>query len=326
MLGEFDLIKRYFIHSRHGQRRDDGYGMADERAGVALAQGDDCALLIPTPGHQLAVSVDTSVAGVHFPEDAPPAAIGHRALAVNLSDLAAMGATPRWYVLALTLPDIDPDWLEAFARGMHTLADACGITLVGGDITRGQLAMTITVHGEVPANEAITRTGARVDDMIAVTGPLGGAHAGLIAWRNGVRDMNDAHLHAYLKPWPRLEAGRALRGLASAGLDISDGLLGDLAHLCQASGLGARLEAAHIPVASGLEKVLGDQAFDAALNGGDDYELLFTLPESSLSAARAKLAACGLTLSVIGRMCQAPGVHGIDTIQHGWQHFYGESR
>ncbi|WP_459872765.1 thiamine-phosphate kinase [Halomonas shantousis] len=319
MPSEFELIARYFASPRHPQTGAD----------VILGPGDDCALLTPAPGQTLAVSVDTSVVGVHFPEDAPPEAIGHRALAVSLSDLAAMGARPRWCLMALTLPEADPDWLEAFARGFHALCERTGVALVGGDVTRGPLAISVTVHGEMPAGTALRRDGARPGDCLAVTGTLGGGHGGLHNWNQGARDLADPLLSAYLLPQPRLAAGEALRGLAGAAMDISDGLLADLGHLCRASGVGAELDLERLPLAPGLDAVLGGEgARHAALCGGDDYELLVALPEYSVTTAQQRLSAHDLTLSVIGTFTAQPGIRtfpadaGAES-SAGWQHFQG---
>ncbi|MFC0266831.1 thiamine-phosphate kinase [Kushneria aurantia] len=310
--GEFEIIRRYFMQ----RQRDD--------AGIVLGQGDDCALLSPTPGCRLAVSVDTSLADVHFPLEAPAEAIGHRALAVNLSDLAAMGARPRWFVLALTLAEVDESWLADFAHGLYSLARQHDIALVGGDITRGrELSMTITVHGELPAEAGITRCGARPGDLLAVTGALGGAHGGLRAWFDGERSADNPLLDAYLRPRPRVDAGIALRDLVSAGLDISDGLLADLRHLCDGAGTGARLDAEAIPLAPGLVAALGaDQALQAALGGGDDYQLLVALPPQNEAAARRAL---GGALHVIGHVTSEPGIQGVSLKSPGWQHFYNSA-
>ncbi|SDL01913.1 thiamine-phosphate kinase [Franzmannia pantelleriensis] len=310
MLSEFELIARHFARSPRA-----------ESHGVALGVGDDCALLTPSAGCQLAVSVDTSVAEVHFPADAPASAIGHRALAVALSDLAAMGATPRWCLMALSLPDVDDAWLAEFAAGFHALCEQSGVTLVGGDVTRGELAISVTVHGEVPSGTALARDAARPGEALAVTGSLGGANAGLKAWRAGERDLTRPLLARYLLPQPRLDAGQALRGLASAAIDLSDGLLPDLGHLCEASGVGADLDAAALPLADGLIKALGEEgAHRAALAGGDDYELLVSLPLAALEQARARLAEIGVVLTVIGTCSATPGVRGVTTVD-GWQHF-----
>ncbi|WP_458525321.1 thiamine-phosphate kinase [Onishia taeanensis] len=293
-------------------------------AGVELGVGDDCTLLTPTPGHQLAVSVDTSVADVHFPREAPARAIGHRALAVSLSDLAAMGASPRWCLMALTLDHADDAWLAPFAGGFDALCARARIDLVGGDVTRGTLAVSVTVHGEIPTGEALTRHGARDGDLLAVTGHLGGGAGGLAAWQSGERSLADPLLAAYLLPEPRLDAGQALRGLASAAIDVSDGLLADLHHLCDASGLGVDLDPEALPLAEGLVERLGEGARHAALTGGDDYELLVGLPPAALEPAREALDALGVPLTVIGRFTAAPGIRGVEaTGPGGWQHFSG---
>ncbi len=318
MPSEFELIARYFVRPEATD--------AAASAGVALGPGDDCALLVPSPGHCLAVSADTSVSDVHFPASAPPGAIGHRALAVALSDLAAMGAKARWCVMALTLPEADEAWLAAFAEGFHALCRRCDVLLVGGDVTRGALSIGVTVHGEVPVGEALRRGGGQAGDLLAVSGPLGGGQGGLTAWQRGVRTLDDPLLAAYLLPRPRLEAGQALRGLAHSAIDISDGLLADLGHLCAASSLGAELDVECLPLAEGLVEALGEEgARQAALSGGDDYELLFSLPAQALAAAEHALAECGDELTVIGRLRQAPGIAGVDTagMVPGWQHFPG---
>ncbi|MGM0983695.1 MAG: thiamine-phosphate kinase [Pseudomonadota bacterium] len=315
MHSEFELITRFFTPDPPGAE-----------AGVTLGVGDDCTLLAPTPGQRLAVSVDTSVAGIHFPEDAPAVAVGHRALAVSLSDLAAMGARARWCLMSLTLPAADDDaWLADFARGFHALCDATDTALVGGDVTRGELAIGVTVMGEVPPAQALTRSGARPGDLVAVTGALGGGAGGLALWQRGERDTHHPLLQRYLHPLPRLEAGLALRGLASAAIDISDGLLADLGHLLEASGVGAELTPDTLPLAEGLVTALGEEgARQAGLHGGDDYELLLGLPPDHLDEARARLAALGLALTVIGRFSDRPGVQGVTvTGDRGWKHFSG---
>ncbi|MCE8018129.1 thiamine-phosphate kinase [Halomonas sp. MCCC 1A17488] len=314
MASEFELIARHFTPAAPGPE-----------AGVPLGVGDDCALLAPRPGRQLAVSVDTSVAGVHFPADAPAEAIGYRALAVSLSDLAAMGAEPRWCLMALALENDDEAWLAEFARGFHSLCQASHVALVGGDVTRGELAVGVTVMGEVPNGEALSRGGARAGDVLAVTGALGGGAGGLALWQRGERDLGHPLLARYLKPTPRLAAGQALRGLARAAIDISDGLLADLEHLLAASGVGAGLEPEALPLADGLVEALGEAAASrAALCGGDDYELLVSLPRSALEEARRRLAAQGLALTAIGTVRGEAGISGVALEgSHGWQHFRG---
>ncbi len=312
--GEFELIARYLTPAR-----------ASAAAGVALGVGDDCALLTPQPGRRLAVSVDTSVAGVHFPADAPPAAIGHRALAVSLSDLAAMGARSRWCLMALTLEAPDEAWVAAFAEGFHALCDATATALVGGDVTRGELAVGVTVLGEVPVDGALTRGGARPGDVLAVTGALGGAAGGLALWQRGERDLGHPLLRRYLLPQPRLAAGQALASFASAAIDISDGLLADLGHVLAASGVGATLDEAALPAAEELVEALGEEAARrAVLAGGDDYELLVSLSQAHLASATQALAAQGLSLTPIGRITAEPGLRGVEAPgPGGWQHFGG---
>jgi thiamine-monophosphate kinase len=312
---EFGLIARYFTPSPPGPD-----------AGVALGVGDDCTLLLPARGQQLAVSVDTSVAGVHYPEDAPAEAVGHRALAVSLSDLAAMGARARWCLMALTLEEADAPWLEGFSRGFRDLAEASGTALVGGDVTRGATTIGVTVMGEVAPGAALTRHGGRSGDLIAVTGMLGGGAGGLALWQRGERDLAHPLLTRYLRPQPRLAAGEALVGLATAAIDISDGLLADLGHLLERSGVGATLDPEALPLAEGLVAALGEEgARQAALAGGDDYELLLSLPAERLGEASARLAALGLPLTVIGRLEAEPGLRGVAMPgRSGWQHFQAQ--
>lgn len=322
MLAEFDLIRRYFMSPQEAQATD----------GVALGCGDDATLLIPQVGQQLVVSVDTSVVNVHFPHDAPPHAVGHRALAVALSDLAAMGATSRWCLMALTLDQrvfkeetAAEQWLAGYARGFHALCQQHATTLAGGDVTSGALSISVTVMGEVPADLAMRRSGAQPGDVVAVTGALGGGAGGLALWQQGERDLTHPLLQRYLMPQPRLAAGIALRGLATATMDISDGLLADLAHLREASQVGVVLEPEAIPLVEGLADALGrEAALSAALSGGDDYELLVTLSPDNVAQARAQLAECGLSLSVIGHCSEALGVTGVPAqAATGWQHFCG---
>lgn len=323
MLAEFDLIRRYFMSSQEAQATN----------GVALGNGDDATLLVPQLGQQLVVSVDTSVVDVHFPHDAPSFAIGHRALAVALSDLAAMGAEARWCLMALTLDQhrfIDPraaeQWIAEYANGFHQLSQKYATTLVGGDVTSGALTIGVTVMGEVPAGMAMTRSGAKVGDAIAVTGALGGGAGGLALWQQGERDIKHPLLQRYLLPEPRLAAGRVLRSIATSALDISDGLLADLSHLRTASHVGASLEPEALPLVEGLVSVFGHaKAREAALTGGDDYELLVTLAPEDVTRAQAQLADLGVTLTVIGHCTEALGVCGVASAGSlGWQHFNGE--
>lgn len=314
---EFDLIRHYLTGL--GARRDD----------VRLGVGDDAALLQAPSGQCLAMSTDTLVAGVHFPEDAPVAVIGHKALAVNLSDLAAMGAEPAWATLSLTLPQPDAAWLEAFAGGLDALARAHDVALVGGDLCRGPLSMTLQITGFVPADKALRRAGARVGDHVVVSGTLGDAALGLRYWQAGEQASDDqralaARLH---RPTPRVALGRGLRGLASACIDLSDGLVSDLDHLLTASGVGASLNEASLPVSDAARRVAGvTAARQAALTGGDDYELCFTVPDWAMPALSSVAADTGSRLSVIGRVVSGSGLcladgRSLPAEASGYRHF-----
>jgi thiamine-monophosphate kinase len=309
-LGEFELIRRYF------QRGD-----APRQPAVALGIGDDCALLQTTPGTQLAISSDMLVEGRHFFPDVDPEALGHKALAVNLSDLAACGARPLAFTLALSLPHADEAWLKSFASGLFTLADAHGCTLMGGDTTRGPLNLCITVFGEVPAGQALLRSGARPGDELWVSGTLGDARLALEALQ-GQRPLPPDVLHAARqrleRPTPRVALGLALRGLATAALDLSDGLAGDLGHLLASSGCGARLEAG---VLDGLLAARGSvpdpqERLALVLGGGDDYELLFSASAAQHDAVRLAGQRCGVALTRIGRLENAPGLRLVDAQGH----------
>jgi thiamine-monophosphate kinase len=280
-LGEFDIIARYFARTTP---RDD----------VLLGVGDDAALLMPPPGRALVAATDTLVEGRHFLPGTPSASVGHNALAVNLSDLAAMGADPAWALLSLSMPDADEAWLEGFAGGLHALASRHGVALVGGDTVSGPRVVTIAVLGFVAADAALRRDGARPGDVIFVSGTPGLAAAGLELLREGraTFDSDDPRVRRFLYAEPRLALGRALRGRATAAMDVSDGLLGDLAKLAKASGVGARLELERLPIpsllAAGHDR---EQAEHYVLHGGDDYELLFTLPRDAAEARAAEIAA-----------------------------------
>ena len=308
-MGEFDLIARYFTRP---VRR------------AALGVGDDCALLSVTPGMQLAVSSDMLVEGRHFFADVDPAHLGHKALAVNLSDLAACGARPLAFTLALALPRVDAPWLQAFADGLLRLADAHQCELVGGDTTQGPLNLCVTVFGEVPTGQALLRSGARVGDDIYVSGTPGEARLALDALRGRLALPPTAlqQLRPRLEqPTPRVALGLALRGVASSAIDVSDGLLGDLGHILKASGVGACVDAT---VATNLLAASAQQAgatadFDAqtlmqcALAGGDDYELVFTAPPAQQAAVQAAAQASGTRATRIGRVEPAPGLRVVDS-------------
>jgi thiamine-monophosphate kinase len=304
-LGEFDLIARYFTRPVPAGRPD-----------VALAVGDDCALLQPAPGEQWAVSTDTLVEGVHFLSSVDPAALGHKALAVNLSDLAACGAAPRCFFLALALPRVDEAWLQAFAAGLFGLADAHGCLLAGGDTTRAPqgAVITITVVGSVPAGQALLRSGARAGDDIWVSGNLGDAAWGLAA-RLGAGQAVTAPADAIARlerPLPRVALGLALRGVASAAIDVSDGLLGDLGHVLERSGVGARIEWARVPRSAALKARPEADQRRWALSGGDDYELLFTAPADRRGQVERAASGAGVAVTRIGTVTPAGRLELVD--------------
>nr|WP_010131705.1 thiamine-phosphate kinase [Microbulbifer agarilyticus] len=303
--GEFELIREYFSSrfQTEGQPRSGSQGSADQS--VVLGIGDDCALLSPPAGKTLATSVDTLVADVHFPASADPYRIASRALRVNLSDLAAMNAEPLWFTLALTLPESNPDWLEPFARGLSETAQLFGITLVGGDTTKGPLSITIQVTGACDA--PLRRDGAGVGDHIFVSNILGAGAAALpivLGEIEGSAEQQQQVDAAYYFPEPQFAVARAIGDFASAALDISDGLLGDIAHIGEASGLGAELDLERLPIAPLAQSIKGEQALETALTGGDDYQLCFTVPEQHLRA----LGALQLPITAVGRMQAESGV------------------
>ena len=296
-MGEFDLIRRYFTRPTPS---------------AVLGVGDDCALLAPTPGMQLAVSSDMLLEGRHFSPQDSPAGIGHKSLAVNLSDLAAMGATPRWATLSIALPGVDEAWLQAFARGFFRMADAHGIELVGGDTTRGALSIAITVIGEVPPGQALRRCGAQVGDAIWVSGQLGSAALAL-AYRQGRLFMEQIDaakvLPALYLPQPRVALGIALRGVAHSAIDLSDGLLADLGHILQASQVGAVLEFSRLPMAAVTENYLADPvARECVLAGGDDYELCFTASADQHDAVLSAGVQAGVAVTRIGHITAQTGL------------------
>lgn len=299
---EFELIARHFTRPA--------------RAGgsVLLGVGDDCALLAPPAGEALAVSTDMLVEGRHFFPGADPEALGHKALAVNLSDLAAMGARPLAFTLALALPAADENWLAPFSRGLLALADAHGIPLVGGDTTRGPLNLCITVFGSVVSGDALRRDGAQPEDEIWVSGELGDARLAVevLYGRLAIDPLPDAAAARLHRPQPRLALGLALRGIASAALDVSDGLLGDLAHILERSGVGAMVDAEAVPVGSVLRAQPPRMQLAFALNGGDDYELCFTAPRERHDAVLDAARRTGVTVTRIGHIVREPGLHLVD--------------
>jgi thiamine-monophosphate kinase len=302
-MGEFDLIARYF--TRPARRNP-------------LGVGDDCALLRPAPGMQLAVSTDMLVEGRHFVSTVDPRALGHKALAVNLSDLAACGAQPLAFVLSLALPQVDEPWLAGFAEGLFALADAHDCELVGGDTTRGPLTINITVFGEVPAGQALLRSGAQAGDDVWVSGTLGDARLALEAFRGTVslpQPVFAAARERMDRPQPRLALGMALRGIASAAIDVSDGLLGDLAHVLDASHVGTTIELAAAAKLLASAQALNwpdERVQDLVFAGGDDYELAFTAPPQHRAAAAAAAAQTGTQVTRIGRIETPPGLRLVD--------------
>lgn len=289
-LGEFDLIDRFFRRPvRH----------------AVLGVGDDCALLAPTPGMQLAVSTDTLVEGRHFLSTVDPALLGHKSLAVNLSDLAACGARPLAFLLALTLPSADERFLGPFSTGLLALAREHGMDLIGGDTTAGPLAIGITVFGEVPPGQALLRDGARVGDDIWISGTLGDARLGLEAFR-GTLSLPEsgfrAARQAMEQPQPRVALGLALRGVASAAIDLSDGLLGDLGHVLRRSGVGATVHLPRLPRSTLLGVQSGEVQRLCLLAGGDDYELLFTAPPEARPQVQAAARQAGVKVTAVGQI------------------------
>ena len=305
--GEFALIARHF--SRPEIVRP---------GAVVLGVGDDCALLQPTPGHQLAVSSDMLVEGRHFFPHADPESLGHKALAVNLSDLAAMGARPLGFTLALALPTVDDAWLAAFARGLFALADRHACPLIGGDTTRGPLNICITVFGELLPGQALRRDAARPGDDLWLSGRTGEARLALahrqgLPWATALSAAALIEADARLdRPTPRLALGSALAGLAHAALDVSDGLAGDLRHILRASGLGAEIDWAALPMAPSLASLPLAQQQECVLHGGDDYELLITAAPADRAQMQAAAQASGTALQRIGGLLAAPGLYLID--------------
>ncbi len=310
--GEFSLIRDYFY-------REERY-----HPETVLGVGDDAALLNIPEGQQLVVSVDTMVEGVHFLQGSDPEALGHKLLAVNLSDMAAMGANPMWATLALTIPCNDPAWLEPFSRGIFALADRFRVDLVGGDTTRGPLTLTLQIHGTAPAGEAIHRSGAADGDLICVTNALGAA--GLALKRLKAGEGAEKIRHTLERPTPQLEAGILLRSSATAMIDISDGLLADLSHILERSGVGADLNLDAIPLHPALEQLPLQQQLDLAMTAGDDYELCFTLPTERLEGVTEQLSEVGTRVTVVGRIRQELGIGFSGTASwhpsiEGYQHF-----
>lgn len=321
MPNEFQLIQQFFQREQAEQ----------PAAGVVLGIGDDCALLQVPSGEQLAVSVDTLVAGVHFLADADAELIAERALRTNLSDLAAMGAKPLWFTLALTLPKADEDWLRAFSRGLFRCAREYGIALVGGDTTKGPLTISIQVMGSVVPSHSLRRDGASLGDFVLVTNYLGDGAAALAVLQEKIQPDESAleYLHErFYRPVPRLKEAAVLADLASAALDISDGLVADLQHICNSADLGAIIDVESLPISPAVQSLNNPaQAYEWALSGGDDYELCFTVPPANMPEVAMLIAQGKLQATVIGEMvagnrvyCELDG-EPYETSRAGYQHF-----
>lgn len=319
MPSEFDIIRRYFSYA---EKRDD----------VVVGVGDDAAVLTVPEHQQLVQSMDTLVAGIHFSLETSPEDIASKALAVNLSDMAAMGAEPAWFTLALTLPDDDENWLAAFSKSLASMAKEYQVQLVGGDTTNGPLCISITINGFVPAGKALLRKNAQVKDKIYVSGFLGDAALALAAWQGQciLKDETRQYLNDRLnRPTPRVELGLLLRDYASACIDISDGLIADLGHIAEESQLGARIDFEKIPCSYAFKDNLTDEtlAMSLVLSGGDDYELCFTVPEIKQAEFESMIKKNNLLVTCIGEIDSDTGVRcfnknvPIEIQEAGYQHF-----
>jgi len=316
---EFEIIRAYFATQ------------PVQRADVRLGIGDDAAVVQAPPSMETVITTDVLVAGVHFFDDVDPAALGHKALAVNLSDLAAMGAAPAWFLLDLTLPKVDKAWLEAFAHGLHELALTYQVQLIGGDTSSGPLAVAITAIGLVPQGKSMRRDGARPGDLIYVTGTLGDAALVLAARRGeyGVTAGDVAAVRQRLeRPDPRIAEGVGLRDLASSAIDISDGLIADLGHVLEASKVGARVNLGAIPVSATYRAQMRKIGLDYALAGGDDYELCVTVPRADAIRAESLALASGFSLTRIGEIIIGNTLEILDSMgrpyqpkRKGYEHF-----
>lgn len=315
-MSEFDLINKYFKRSSN-------------RADVVLGVGDDAAVIEVPATHRLAAAVDTIVEGVHFPTGTAADAIGHRALAVNLSDIAAMGAEPAWATLSLSLPQADEEWLREFSNGFFALADRYSVAIVGGDTVKSALSITVSIMGLVERERWLTRSGAKPGDTIFVSGVPGEAGAGLAVIQRSMPTSaaSDSLVRRFLWPEPRVELGRMIRSLASAAIDVSDGLLADLTHLCELSGCGARVDVESLPNSVTMQSLFSsEECARFALSGGDDYELLFTVPPERMLDVEAVIAK-GVRCTPIGRMTEGGELiccragNPIDIRTRGYNHF-----
>lgn len=291
---EFDLIKKYFTEQ------------LIKRKDVVLGIGDDCAIVKPIEGKQVAITTDTLVAGVHFPLETSPRAIGHKSVVVNLSDLAAMGAEPAWISLAVTLPNVDEAWIEEFCAGVFDVCEYYNVQLIGGDTTQGPLSITITAQGVLPDDKYISRAGAKPGDWVYVTGEIGDAALALQHIQGKVT-LDLAYQENALKrlnfPKPRILAGQAIRGYASSAIDLSDGLISDIAHICNSSNVGANIVLDNLPISDANINTLGlNKARELALKGGDDYELLFTVSENNKVALETSMSNTRNVITCIGQI------------------------
>lgn len=321
-MDEFDLIRKYFYRKDHALP-----------ASVRVGIGDDAAVCVAPAECELTTTTDLFIAGTHFLESAAADHIGHKVLAVNLSDLAAMGAEPLWFTMTLSLPAVDEPWLQDFAAGLFALADHAGIALIGGDTVRGPLGIGIQATGAVPVGKALLRSGAKAGDVVYVTGSLGDAALGLKVARDGVHfsEIADTWFISRLEqPTPRLEIGKKLQGVASAAIDISDGLVADLGHICRQSDVGARIEIEALPLSGPYRDVLATVGYELALTGGDDYELCFTAPADKADVIAKIASECACPITRIGVIEVSKGVAVIDhtgahvdLTESGHLHFHG---
>lgn len=314
-MSEFDLIKRFF------------YWDSDD-AQQTVGNGDDAAVLSIPEGYELAVSVDTSNVNVHFPEETPAFAVGHKSLAVNLSDMAAMGATPRWFTLSLSLPEYDEVWLSEFSNGLKQLAQKHNVHLIGGDTTRGPLSISIQIMGVIPKGKARLRSQAREGDLVCVTGTLGDAAAGLAVIQERLflpKNKADHCIQQLNFPTPRNDLSHFLIQHAHACMDLSDGLLGDVKHIAKASDVGVIIDAEKLPLSPVLKQLDTQQAYEWALAGGDDYELLFTIPADKKDVLSSQIKQLNVSITVIGsitKKIKGVSIQNLDAFQiSGYDHF-----
>lgn len=309
-MNEFGLIGKYF-------------SWPSNQSSVELSVGDDAAVLNVEGGYQIVTSIDTLIAGVHFPQNTAAADIAYKALAVNLSDLAAMGAIPKYFTLALTIPEVDVHWLEGFSRSLQKLSEKFGVSLIGGDTTKGPLSITISIIGWVENNTALMRSQAQIGDGVFVSNSIGDAALALLQLNSD--HSVDAHcLQRLNRPYPQVELGRSLRGVASACIDISDGLEQDLSHILTSSRVGATIEVEKLPISqASAEHVRQQNDYTLALNGGDDYELCFTVPKQNQAALAGISKCCGVNITQIGVICESAGLEivGVKSAGSSYQHF-----